>query len=92
MAKLEHLAYDGKKVLVLSVRGSGRYNISGTPILQMGKFSFKIKSNPLVSNVGNHSVGKWDPIPKCDNMRNPWAGLNGKPSFFSAADTQHQRA
>lgn len=48
----------------------------------MGKFSFKTQSNPLASNMGNHSVGKWDPIPKCEKIRNPSAGLNGMSSFF----------
>ena len=56
--------------------------MSGIQSLKWGKFSFKIKSNPLASNMGNQSVGKWDPIPNCDKMRTPSAGLNGMTSFF----------
>lgn len=31
--------------------------------------------------MGNHSVGKWDPIPPCDKLRDSSAGLNKMPSI-----------
>lgn len=35
------------------------------------KFPFKMKSNPLACDMGDHSVGKWDPIPRCGETRKP---------------------
>lgn len=52
------------------------------PTHQIDKFSFEIKSNPLGGYMGNHSVGKWDPIPKCDKMRNTSVRLNRMPFVF----------
>lgn len=50
-------SYKSTEVLVFTV-GRGQIAYEWDPIPQMGKFSFKIKSNPLASNMGNHSVGK----------------------------------
>ena len=70
-------------VSVFTLRREGK-PYKWDPVLQMWKFSFKIKSNPLANNMGNHSVGKWDSIPKWDKMRIPqlgWMGCNPPPFF-----------
>lgn len=61
-------------------RGGISYKLDQIP--QMGTFSFQIQSHPLASNMGNHSVGKWDPIPKCDKTRNPPAEWDVVSFFF----------
>lgn len=57
-----------------------RYHRSRFQSGPIGKLSFKIKSNPLACDMGNHSVGKWDPIPRC--------GEGGKPQLGEMVECQ----